>query len=124
MKANELKKDDILYRYAVNMQEDGVMKYRFDVYDFEYWLDYGKKQARVWHNNKLEDRMLKNIDCGIAQVVNKVAFIWMTKRDADRVKQILKCHYIDKLYACSKELSHTCDILDLIEEGMNDGSAT
>ena len=124
MSYNELKKGDILYRYAVNMQEDGVIKYRFDVYEFEYWLDYGKKQARVWHNNKLEDRTIKNLDCGVPQVVNKVAFIWMTKCDIYHVKQILKCHHIDKLYTYSRELSRTCDILDLIEEGMNDGSTT
>ena len=124
MSYNELKKGDILYRYAVNMQEDCVIKYRFDIYQFEYWLDYGKKQARVWHNNKFEDRTLKNLDVGIAQVVNKVAFIWMTERDMVKVKGILKQHYIDKLYTYSQELSHTCDILDLIDGGINDGPAT
>lgn len=118
MSYNELKKGDILYRYAVNMQEEGVITYRFDVFDFEHWVNYEKNQACVSGDGKTKTRTLKNLDCGVAQVVNKVAFIWLTKCDIARVKGILKQHYIDKLYGYSRELSNTVDILDLIEEGV------
>ena len=117
MRYNELKKGDILYRYAVNMQEKGVITYRFDAFNFEHWVNYEKNQACVSGDGKTKTRTLKNLDCGVAQVVNKVAFIWLTKCDIAMVKDILKKHYLDKICGYYKEAANVADILDLIEEG-------
>lgn len=117
MSYNDLKKGDILYCYQFDMREDGVLRYQFEVYDFEHWVNYEKNQACVSIDGKTKTRTLKNLDTGVAQVVNKVVFVWSTKCDITMVKGILKQHYIDKLYTYSQELSHTVDILDLIEEG-------